>query len=665
MPVNARSRLIVTLAAIAAVAAHGWLSPAGSALAWATPTALFAGALGAALWRRGAQAAIFATGHVWPLLTFLAAGHADPNALVVWLALVLGIAVASAPVGRWSLPDSWRTPVAAWGVILALGWPIVLWRELDFSIVAYLQNDTINGLLGSSPRQTAAFVTSATLAQLCAIVVFDWLWARYGRRDDTAFVREVVWPMTIGTVIAIAVGLRQGFVDIAWLSAEPWPRLGRAGGGFFDANAFGAVAALWGSLVAGAMVVSGRRWPAAAGLALLAASAAAVWLSGSRTAMVSCLLVDAGLAATLVFTGRVSRRAVGAAAVGLAVLIAVGAERGGPGTAIQRLWQTMPTPTAAGLASFATDMWERNGYGIAAVQMVRDFPAAGVGPGAYPVLAPDYSYVTTGTLIPGDNAQNWWRQQLTELGVLGSVAPLVCSLLVAAMVVTLVRRRSRDPMAGLAAAAMIALGVMALVGPPTAHPIVLQTTTVMLFWASRFAFAGAPLDAALPDTKRQKTAAASTRERSKTLVLLLVVVLPIVWAGLTLRNAFTELRPPFRAQRVGWRYGYGFSAAEPVSDGERRWVAARAVGVLPAAGRRLMLKLEPPAWASESDPVRIRVRDRHRLVLDTTQKTSDAFWCELDVLPGDRWVMVQIDTDGPATPAVRQGRALRVTARWE
>ncbi|MCA1586050.1 MAG: hypothetical protein LC791_15195 [Acidobacteria bacterium] len=645
------TRVLVTLSTVAAVGAHGWLSAEGSALRWMMPTALLLGAASGWLWPRGARTFVFALAHVWPLIVFLAAGAPNPDAAAPWVALLLGITLVSSPLGRWSLPRAWLVPVAAWAVLLALGWPIVLWRELDFTLVS-LQSDTLNGLFAWTPRQTAAFLTSTTLTQLSAILLIDWLWTTYGRRDDSALSREVLAPMTVGTSIAIAIGIFQGLVQIDWLNVGVWPRLGRATGTFLDANAFGAVAALSGAPVAGALLLQRTPWTVAAGAVLLPASGVAVWVSGSRTALLGWLIVAAGLTVPLLFRTRGSWRAIGAGLITLTLLLVMLSGRlGGPGTAVYRLWATLPSPTVDGATAFAGAMWERDGYGTAAVGIIREFPLTGVGPGSFPLFAPDYAFITMRKVIPPDNAQNWWRQQVAELGWLGSLPAIWCSWLVTLLVSRLWRRRADRPLALLVGAAIAALGVMSLVSPPTQHPLVLQTAAVLLFCAGR-------LGLEQPERPQRET----HRAQAAGLVLLAVCLLPLVWAGLTLRSAVVNLRPPFRAHRIGWLYGYGFSAAEPIRGGEQRWAAHRAVGVIPAEGRRLLLTLEPAIDALAREPIRLRVHDRHQIVLDTERSLPGPVPCAVDVPIGERWVMVQIDSDGLAEAG---DRALRVTARWE
>lgn len=641
-------RILAAVSTLAGLAAHAWLSPDGSALRWATPAAAIAGVLGGRWLPRATARAAFGTAHVWPLAVFLATGSLDINAIIVWVALLTGLALAIAPVGRWSVPPTWALPIAAWAAILALGWPLVVWRELDFTTATLGANVSSNGVWAAPPRISAMFVLLSVVPQATALLLFDALWARYGRGSWPAFARDIVWPMTAGTAAAIGVGLWQGFVDLRWINPGVWPGLGRAGGPMFDANAFGAIAALWGSLAAGTLILIGRRGSVAAGVVLLFTSGAAVWVSGSRTALAGWFVSVLSLAVALVRLSHIGRRAVVIGLVVLAVLAAGAVRAGGSGTAIHRLWQTLPVATGDSLSTFAVDMWERNGYGVAAVAMLREVPLTGVGPGAFPLFAPDYAKLARDLTIPPDNAQNWWRHQIAELGFLGALPAVLCSLLVAATAWSLLRSRSQPPQAMLLAGATAAVGFMGMVGPPTAHPIVLETAVVLFFWAGSLVWSS---DAPAP---------ASARGRGASMLLL---VLPIVWAALTLRTAWLELRPPYRAEHIGWGYGYGFGAPEPVAGGERRWAGSHAVGVIPAAGRRLVLEIEAASESIASGPLHVRVRDRHRVVCESDRRTTDPFTCVVDAPPESDWLMVQIDAS-PADAAPTD-RVMRVTSRWE
>jgi hypothetical protein len=51
--------------------------------------------------------------------------------------------------------------------------------------------------------------------------------------------------------------------------------------------------------------------------------------------------------------------------------------------------------------------------------MTREHPLTGIGAGSYRIIAPDYGRALLNDALPPDNAQNWWRHQIAELGVFG------------------------------------------------------------------------------------------------------------------------------------------------------------------------------------------------------------------------------------------------------
>ena len=65
-------------------------------------------------------------------------------------------------------------------------------------------------------------------------------------------------------------------------------------------------------------------------------------------------------------------------------------------------------------------LWERFGYGPAAIQMIKEHPIDGVGVGMFHTLVMDFA-ATRGYFIPTDNAQNWFRHILAEFGVVGAI----------------------------------------------------------------------------------------------------------------------------------------------------------------------------------------------------------------------------------------------------
>ena len=62
-------------------------------------------------------------------------------------------------------------------------------------------------------------------------------------------------------------------------------------------------------------------------------------------------------------------------------------------------------------------LWERFGYGPAAIQMVNEHPIDGVGVGTFHSLSHDFGKIARSHHRQPDNAQNWFRHNIAELGI--------------------------------------------------------------------------------------------------------------------------------------------------------------------------------------------------------------------------------------------------------
>ncbi len=113
--------------------------------------------------------------------------------------------------------------------------------------------------------------------------------------------------------------------------------------------------------------------------------------------------------------------------------------------------------------------------------MIREHPLAGVGLSAYHVLVPDYR-VFVGQTLPFDNAQNWWRHQAAELGILGGAMLFAWSAVLIWKVLagrTAPRQRfTATAVRGL----LVGLGLCSLLGMPTQSPLVLLWFMLLVAW---------------------------------------------------------------------------------------------------------------------------------------------------------------------------------------
>ena len=235
-----------------------------------------------------------------------------------------------------------------------------------------------------------------------------------------------------------------------------------------DANSYGVCAALAAPIGFIGMRALAPGWPAAA-VGVFAVNFAGMWLSGSRTALLCGVIGTIALIVGLVKERRSESQwlqrsvlwiAAGAVAV-LAIMLLTGT------TSPIRRALDIP-PGRAGLV----ELWNRGGYGPIAVQMTREYPLTGVGAGGYRVLAPDYWRAMANDTLPLDNAQNWWRHQIAELGMFGGALIVIFSVLVGWRVLT-ARPFVEDAEQTTVRGGLLGLGAASLFGMPTQNPLVL------------------------------------------------------------------------------------------------------------------------------------------------------------------------------------------------
>jgi hypothetical protein len=609
--VNRVSRLFVILSVLAAAAVETWLAarewgPLASVTAAAFVVTLVVGRFRPRLVTGGA---LFFS-YLAPAVFTVVVGRFRLPYLLVWIAGVLGAILATEPLRGWALPARWKWPLVVWALVVSASWPIVALREIDFNPAVLGGVRLANSSAGGLPAEAVVSVATAALTQGLGLLLFDWLYARYRDQPLERFERDVVVPLAASALLACGLGTYQGFVDIGFWSGGNWPALDRAAGSMVDANAFGMIAALWGpAFVAVGLSRRGRRrWvPAIAGFAL---AWTGLWSSGSRSALMAGAIAFLFIVyhAYTALPSRAHRiRLLGGvtvlAAVGLSVLLLAPAEGRGP---IRRLFSALPAPTVSNAQEFVRALWRRNYYGTAAVIMIREQPLAGAGVGTFTLMSPDYTHLA-GSRETFDNAQNWYRHQLAELGLIGSVGWVVWVIL---FIGTLVRTRGEEKRylpAGAIKGALVALGAVSMLGVPAQSTAVTLTFWVFAFWY---------IVLAVPRARENRTL---VPPGGAAWGWVLMVVLVAAHAAVTLSAARGAMRVPQRALRIGWNYTYGFYDLERPQGGDAyRWTAKDAVTVIPAGRGRLKLTL----WIAHPDasdrPVDVRVWRNGELVVQAT-----------------------------------------------
>jgi hypothetical protein len=319
------------------------------------------------------------------------------------------------------------------------------------------------------------------------------------------------------------------------------------------------------------------------------------------------------------------------------------------------------------------ELWNRNGYGLNAGQMIREFPAFGVGIGSFHHLILDYSRLPGGGgSIPIDNAQNWYRHQLAEFGIVGSLGWILWTLMFASFVLRAGRSQETRSAAGAVRGALIAIALVSTLGMPTQSIAVTLTFWTLAFWYVQLA-GGAPPSAfardRLPIEGREAAGEpipASTRtSRVAWLVVWAVALLAVAGSAYSARH---ELRVPARAARFGWPYSYGWYSPETDSNGEFRWAGRRAVAVVDATRPWMKLTVSVNHSDIARRPVAVRVwRDREEVLAATLHGTDPI--TEYIAVPKESprvvletWVSRVVR---PADFGVPDSRELGVMVRWE
>ncbi len=527
-------------------------------------------------------------------------------------------------------------------IMLAFTWPFNALRELDFTLYTIGAGAPV-GSLGPSAQVAAAHVTLAAAAQLVALLLFDWAWgASLGQR------RQAWLALAPGVALACGIAMWQYGVDPAFLSREPWIALGRAAGPFFDANAMGALAALIGVSLARPslrpLAIPSPVWVGA----WVALAVAGVAGSGSRTALAALMVC-----AVIVVLATMRRRRQVLALVGAGALLAVvggigsGQDQIGTGNAAGRLAATVRQVFEGGVTGAWEVVWRRDGYGPASMAAIADHPWVGVGPGAFGNVIADYARLELGHALPPDNAQNWWRQQLADLGLVGSIGPMLCAVLALVAVLRSWRRPADSSV--YRTMPLAAAGLMALVSPPTQHPV-LQVLVGLL------------VAEAVAPRKVADTPQASARPWRPAAVLVWAVAI-VCLTGLTWEG-WTSFRPPHRAARFHFAYNYGLSAPVQTPFGDGRWAARRSVAVFPPDGPVLVARVVLPHDDLARLPVVVTISDGDDVVCRHEARDRSAFECRLAV-PDGRWPLVEVDVSRAWRTEGGTEQAALVSGRFE
>ena len=592
-------------------------------------------------WPNGALVVVAGAAPLWPSVLAGIGGTADPSVHSVWLAGLVAVLLPRLSWTRWQLPGLWRVLLGGWALVLVLAWPVLILREAAFTLDGFLDPRVVDSWSDLSPGQGASWILHVVLVQLAGLL---WLERLLGWWRTTAV--ESRWAplmsgLCVGAVGSAAIGLWQGTVDITLLNGAEWVARGRATGLMLDANAFGFVSAIAAPvivMVIRSLQVSYGSWLAPVSFLVCAGG---VWTSGSRTALACLVVGSAFLAIGLLRHSTVRVRTLAGATL---VLVIGAAGIVGLSTGMNPLARGADVPEQSA-GEVVRSLWNRGDYGPIARQMFQEHPLTGVGVGTYHWLASDYLRVSIDQALPFDNAQNWWRHQLAELGMLGAAPVVVWSSLVAWLVIWDARRIDRARVTGIRGV-LIGLGLVSLVGMPTQDPVVLLWFYALVTW--------------LLVALEEQGPVASVEWRLPRTAWVAVAVLAIAYASGQAMLAAGDLSVEARAIRVGRDYRLGMYPLEESPEvGRYQWTTDDARVVLVTAGPTLVVR----AWVAHPDlaehPVRVRLSTPCQVVFDEELTTSDERYLALRVPDGAPNVALHLEVSRTWTPAQYGGADTR------
>ena len=623
--------------------------------------------------------AVLSVPYVMPAVVLEWRGNENSFLDFFWMMPLLGLVLSGPGALRWSLPARWQWPLVTWATIVAVTWPIVFLREIDYS-VRVLPLNVANTSIGISPMEVNQYVTYFAVVHTLGILWTDAL-CRWYAHDRQRFIREVIYPLAVTAAIGSTVAIYQGFVDLTFLNRGFWTHMLRAAGTHGDPNKLGAIAAFW----AIGTVVLARRfpspWAAVVSAASIVIGVAAVWISGSRTGL-AAIAVSLAVAAYEAFRAtRFDARRLVTAGVGatvLAVAVVVALQNASTHTVVQRgTLGYLPFFGDRGIAASANELlWERFGYGPAAIEMVQDHPIEGVGVGMFHTLVHDYGTLrgyTGEDAIPADNAQNWWRHNLAELGIAGSL-PLLWWCMVFGYLLFSHQLNGDRLSFGLLRGVVIGFGVASMFGVPGQSMGVVITFWTFAFWLLCERPSTRSPHASHDDSSLRAGGEAATATGSPSRwprpVAIAAVALLVAHTGMTVVSARGDLWPRNRSVRFDWFYKYGMSEPEPDPGGnpvQRRWtIAPRSLAVVPVNGTVLKFV----AWIDHPDgderPVKTKVWADGTLVFNGEIRRSAPLFLDIPATPGRSHMILETEIDrlwAPRDHGQRDPRALGLSIR--
>src|SRR5262249_48259081 len=133
-----------------------------------------------------------------PLLYAVVGTRFGYEQLTPWLVALFGAMLPSVLRPRWNSPRPLRGAVVFWILALALTWPLLAAREVDFEPRVLYQAGLAVSKLGVQPSMAISWMLTTTIVSIIGLLLFETFATLYGTASLDRFESRVVWPACAG-----------------------------------------------------------------------------------------------------------------------------------------------------------------------------------------------------------------------------------------------------------------------------------------------------------------------------------------------------------------------------------------------------------------------------------------------------------------------------------
>src|SRR5262249_51903208 len=147
------------------------------------------------------SALLFAT-CLSPLLYLVVGTRFGYEQLTPWLTALFGAILPRVLAPRWNTPRPLKGPLVFWVLALALTWPVLTAREVDFTPELLYRSGLAVSKLGVQPSMAISWMLTTTIVAMLGLLLFETFAALYGAAPVERFESRIVWPAYTGCFIA-------------------------------------------------------------------------------------------------------------------------------------------------------------------------------------------------------------------------------------------------------------------------------------------------------------------------------------------------------------------------------------------------------------------------------------------------------------------------------